>query len=181
MTTGADHPATGPFTLREGTGGAAGPGGGLVAGRGGFGDGRDAGVDGRSVGAGDGSGRVVGLVEGVDAAVGVGDGAGLGARGSGDGADVGRGDGRGVLAGKVTALTATVGAAADTGAGSGEDATRTTRNPTTGIASAVAVAIRIRPGRCTMPPTFSARPDAAACGSYARDRVGSNSRHVQRG
>jgi hypothetical protein len=67
-----------------------------------------------------------------------------------------------VLAGERIALTDTVGVAAETGVGSGEDATRTPRNPTTGIDSATPVAMRSRPGRCTMPPTVRARHGAGA-------------------
>jgi hypothetical protein len=116
----------------------------VASGRLGFGDGRADGVDGRAVGVGD--------------AVGVSFGAGLGARGSGAGADVGRGDGRGVLAGEGIAMPDKVGGAADSGAGSGEDVTRTTRNPATGTASAVAVVIKIRAGRCTVPPQVTYGP-----------------------
>jgi hypothetical protein len=144
----------------------------VAAGRLGFGVGRVAGDGGGGVDVG--SGRAVALLEGDRDALGVGVTEGDGANGSGAGA-AGAGSGAGgVLAGEGIASAEIVGVAAATEAESGGDVTRTPRNPTTGIASAIPVAMRIRRGRCTMPPTVIARPHAVPYGGYARDRIASN-------
>lgn len=132
----------------------------MAAGRLGFGVGRVVGADDGGVGVG--SGLAVALLEGDGVALGVGVTEGDGANGSGTGA-AGAGNGAGgVLAGEEITPAATAAVAATIGARSGEDETRTPRNPTTGIASTVPVTMRIKPGRRTMPPTVSARPNASA-------------------
>lgn len=137
----------------------------MAAGRPGFGVGRVAGADGGGVDVG--SGRAVALLEGDGDALGVGVTEGDGANGSGTGgAGAGSGAG-GVLAGEGIASAEIVGVAAATDAESGGDVTRTPRNPTTGIANAVPVTMRIRPGRCTMPPASNHRPDAVTYAWYA--------------
>ena len=150
----------------------------MAAGRMGSGDGRAAGVDGPLVGVGDGSGRSVGVLEGDGGGDGkeVGGGEVLGANGSGESAAVtlGAEDGLGTVDGEGDALAVTdaVGAAAE--AGSGEDVTRTPRNPITGIARAVPAARRIKPGRCTIPPTVTTRPHSGAYVRSSHSSSGSN-------